>query len=351
MIPAATAALGALAGSQRQGSTSSVQLAPPSASELAGEQAITANLPILQQLINAGAGQQDITSALGASRGLGDLLSQYAQGGFLPGESDFATARQFATSAFAPQQVALNQQFEEEKQRAAQLAAQLGRPVNDPIIQAKLSQERMRSQERLGAAQSSFVSEFAQSLPQQRLQYTGQLADVRNQLASQAMANRQALIGIGSQLQQAGQQFRAGTATRTQESGGGLLGGLTGALGGASAGFGLRKLLGGSPLQAETEAPSTAQNIAAVAAPVASVMASRQQAAQAPSYPAPSVGIPSYLAASGSPYTQAPVSMPWNFNAASAGSNFVAGPQPSYWDRFQGYRQGLSGFPLPQWGK
>lgn len=252
MLPAAGAALGFLAGSQKQGQSQSMQLAPPSASEIAGEQAVTSNLPILQQLINAGAGQQDVTAGLGAQRGLGDLLAQYAQGGFLPSQQDFATAQGFASSAFAPQQTAIDQQFQQEQQRVAQLSAQLGRPVNDPILQAKLSQERMQAQERLGSQQTAFVSDFARNLPMQRLQFTGQLADVRSQLASQAMANRQALIGLGSQLQAQGQQFRAGTAQRTVESGGGLLGGITGALGGAAGFMQLGKLF-----NSEAPAPET----------------------------------------------------------------------------------------------
>lgn len=257
MLPAAGAALGFLAGSQKQGQSQSVQLAPPSASELAGEQAVVSNLPILQQLINAGANQQDVTAGLGAQRSLGDLLAQYAQGGFLPSQQDFTTAQGFATSAFAPQQTAINQQFEQQQQRVAQLSAQLGRPVNDPILQAKLSQERMQAQERLGAQQSAFVSDFAQNLPMQRLQFTGQLADVRSQLASQAMANRQALIGLGSQLQAQGQQFRAGTASRSVEGGGGLLGGITGALGGVSSFMKLGKLFAEAPSDEPDEPPSS----------------------------------------------------------------------------------------------
>lgn len=227
--------LGGIAGAQGSTSRSGVNLAAPSASELAGEQAITTNMPVLQQLINAGAGQQDVTAGLGAQRGLGDLLAQYAQGGFLPGEQDWSTARQFASAAFQPQQVAMQQAFQEQNQRTAQLAAQLGRPVNDPILQAKLAQEQMRGAERLGAAQSAYSSEFAQSLPQQRLGYMGQLADVRSQLASQAMSNRQALIGLGSNLEQAGRSFRAQTAERYQTSGGGLGGAISGALGGFGA--------------------------------------------------------------------------------------------------------------------
>lgn len=310
MLPAAGAALGFLAGSQKQGQSQSVQLAPPSASELAGEQAVVSNLPILQQLINAGANQQDVTAGLGAQRGLGDLLAQYAQGGFLPSQQDFATAQGFATSAFAPQQTAINQQFEQQQQRVAQLSAQLGRPVNDPILQAKLSQERMQAQERLGAQQSAFVSDFAQSLPMQRLQFTGQLADVRSQLASQAMANRQALIGLGSQLQAQGQQFRAGTASRSVESGGGLLGGITGALGGAASFMQLGKLFNSKdPLPSDPNSTSTTSQPTSMAAPVNTFRAATQVFGAPAAVVSPS--IPAYLQKSGPAYQQPGLDMSW----------------------------------------
>jgi len=310
MLPAAGAALGFLAGSQKQGQSQSVQLAPPSASELAGEQAVVSNLPILQQLINAGANQQDVTAGLGAQRGLGDLLAQYAQGGFLPSQQDFATAQGFATSAFAPQQTAINQQFEQQQQRVAQLSAQLGRPVNDPILQAKLSQERMQAQERLGAQQSAFVSDFAQNLPMQRLQFTGQLADVRSQLASQAMANRQALIGLGSQLQSQGQQFRAGTASRSVEGGGGLLGGITGALGGASSFMQLGNLFNsGAPSPSMPSSASAASQPASKVAPVNPFRAATQVFGAPAAVVSPS--IPAYLQKSGPAYQQPGLDMSW----------------------------------------
>jgi len=126
--------------------------------------------------------------------------------------------------------VAMQQAFQQQNLRANQLAAQLGRPANDPIIQARLAQEQMQGAERLGAAQSAYASEYAQQLPQQRLGYTAQLTDVRNSLASQAMANRQALLGLGQSLQAGERNWRLNTGTQwsqgQSESGGGLKGAL-----------------------------------------------------------------------------------------------------------------------------
>jgi hypothetical protein len=175
------------------------------------------------------------------------MLQQFSQGGYMPSQQDNAQAQAFAQSQFAPQQVAQDQQFTQEKQRANQLAAQLGRPVNDPIIQARLSQERMQSQERLGAQQGAFASQFAMQQPQQRLGYTGQLAELQSGLASQAMQNRQALIGLGSQLQGQDQQFRLGAANRssTTTGGGGMAGAISGGLAGFGSGMSLAGMFGG----------------------------------------------------------------------------------------------------------
>lgn len=247
------AALGALAGAQGQQTSVGFNPGAETSTGAIGRKSIEDMFPQLQALIGKGAGEQDVTAGLSAQRGLADLLSQYAQGGFLPGEQDWKTANQFAQSALAPQQVAINQAFTDQQQRTAQLAAQMGRPVNDPILQAKLAQEQQRAQERLGASQSAFASEFAQSLPLQRLAYTGQLADVRSGLASQAMSNRQALIGLGSQLQQAGQQFQLATGTKTQSQGGGLGGAISGGLAGFGAFANLANMFGKATFAPNTQ--------------------------------------------------------------------------------------------------
>jgi hypothetical protein len=238
------AALGALAGGQGQQASVGFNPGAETSTGALGRQGIEQMFPELQKLIGQGAGAQDVQTSLTQQRGLADLLGQYAQGGFLPSQQDWSTANQFAQNAMAPQQVALQQGYQQQQQRTAQLAAQLGRPVNDPILQARLAQEQMQGQERLGASQSAYASQFAQSLPQQRLMYAGQQADVSSQLASQAMANRQALIGLGSNLQQAGQQFQIQTGTKTSSQGGGLGGALSGGLAGFGAFANLANMFG-----------------------------------------------------------------------------------------------------------
>lgn len=283
----AGAALGAMAGGQKDQSsaTSSLNIAPESALEAQASGSIAANFGQLQNFINAGPGMSAVNASQVSNAGLADMLKKYSQGGFLPSEADMATANKFAQSAYNPQAVALQQQFGQQQQRAAQLASQLGRPVNDPIIQAKLSQEYMQGQERLGAAQGAFANQFALNLPQQRLGYTAQLADVQNSLASQAMANRQALLSLGSQIQGAERNWRLNTASRTQsqESGGGFKGMLTGALGGAAGFMGLSNLASqGALAQAQTgfyqQAPQAMVQAAAAGRPITNNFAAAPQA-------------------------------------------------------------------------
>lgn len=253
MLGAILAGVGAAAGSQQDTTStkSGINLAPISANEDMANRSIGQTFGQLSGLVGAGPGGEAVSGAASANASLSEMLKKYAAGGFLPGEQDMATANQFASQAFNPQAIALKQQFVGQQQRAAQLAAQLGRPVNDPIIQAKLSQEYMQGQERLGAQQGAYASQMALQLPAQRLGYTSQLANVQNSLASQAMANRQALLSLGSQVQGAERDWRLQTGTRfgEQSSGGGLKGAITGAIGGLGAGLGAQGMLGQQALQ------------------------------------------------------------------------------------------------------
>jgi hypothetical protein len=203
-IPAVLGAIQGMQGNDQSGNTNRTA-GPAGASGIAAGQAVTANIGNLQNLVNAGPGQESQINSNVANAQLADMFKRYSQqGGNLPTAEDNATGQQFAQQQFAPQQVAQDQQFMQEQQRAKQLAVQMGRPANDPIIQARLSQERMQSQERLGATQGAFASQFAMQQPQQRLDYAGQLAQLHGGLASQAMQNRQALIGLRLSIARSG---------------------------------------------------------------------------------------------------------------------------------------------------
>lgn len=320
MLPAIMAGVGAIAGSQadvaNSNQTSGIRMAPASANELDATKAIGTNFTQLQNFVGNGPGSDAITNANSANESLASLLKKFSQGGFLPGDEDFATANKFASQAFQPQQVALQQNFQGQQQRAAQLAAQLGRPVNDPIIQAKLSQEYMQGQERLGAAQGAYSSQMALQLPQQRLGYTSQLADVRNSLASQAMANRQALLSLGSQIQGSEREFRMQSGTRygntEQISGGGLKGALSGAIGGLGAGLGAQGMMGQQGLQA---AQAQYYNSAANQLPAFAAAANRGPAMAAPMGAQPMGAAPSLSSAAPSYNVPFALQQPSNFNS------------------------------------
>jgi len=176
------------------------------------------NLTQFNEFVQAGPGQEDITAALGAQRGLADTLKQFSEGGFLPTEQDFQTAQQFTQSAFAPQQEQMNQQFAQQQTEAKRLSAQLGRPVNDPVIQAKLAQQQSQQQSMLGAQQTAFGSQFALNLPQQRLGFQAQGASVLQDLANRAQTNRQVALSLGSSIQNLERNFRLDAGLKNSNS-------------------------------------------------------------------------------------------------------------------------------------
>lgn len=233
--------LGGLAGAQGSNSsqTTTRNLAPESELEKRGGAVALGQLNELEKLFGAGPGMQDVQAGLTSQRDLASMLSQFAQGGFMPGQQDISQANTLAQQLFQGQQVGLNQAFDTQRQQASRNAARMGRSAIDPVLQNQLMQGQARQQTQLNADIGSYATQYAQSLPQQRLGFAQQLAGVNQGLASQAMANRQALLGLGSQLRGQEQNFRAGTATTTQStsSGGGFMGGLTGALGGVTAGL------------------------------------------------------------------------------------------------------------------
>jgi hypothetical protein len=183
-----------------------------------------------------------------------EMMSGINKTGGMPTAEDMQRAGQFADAIFAPQREALNQSFEFAQQDAAKLAARLNRPINDPIIQAKLQQERMRQTNMLSADRNAFVAQEARSQPFQRLGMQEQLfnaktglADLKAGIASQAMANRMQLLNLGNSLQQQERNWRFQTSDKvgtqssnsSQHSGGGILGGIGAVTGAAGSIFGM----------------------------------------------------------------------------------------------------------------
>ncbi len=241
--------LGAIAGAQGNRSTQNyrTELGPASALEEQSGKLLEEQLKQYQSFVNAGPGQQDITAGLNSQRSLADLLQSYSQGGYLPNQQQMSQANDFTRQLYGGQQYALNTRFQDAQTQASRMAARMGRSPLDPVLMNKMMTERTRQQGQLDADIGSASMQNAMNMPMQQLNFAQQYAQVNAGLASQAMANRQALLSMGSQLRNGEQSFRAGTAARSMEQvgGGGMAGGITGALGGLGAGVGAMSMFSG----------------------------------------------------------------------------------------------------------
>lgn len=240
-IAGAGALLGGLAGAMggQQETTTRRILAPESDLEKRAGAVSLQNLNDLQSMLAQGPGASDVQAGTDSQRSLAALLAQLQQTGGIPGQEDVNQANIFAGQVFQGQQNSLANAFNDQRVQASRAQARMGRGGFDPVLQNKLAQEQTRQQGQLAADQGSFAAQFAQQLPQQRLNFAQQHAGVMSGLASQAMANRQALFSMGQQLKSGEQNFRLGSATSvsTTPQQGGFSGFLTGALGGGATGL------------------------------------------------------------------------------------------------------------------
>jgi len=209
-----------------------------SALEAEGDKSTMDFFQSLKSLLQAGPGEADVTAGTQGMRDYASRLQQLlSQGGV-----DVAAGQQFAQNIFAPQQLGLQQSFQDQQVQANRMAARLGRTGNDPILRNKLAQEQTRQQAMLNSQQGAFAAEQAYALPQQQINYAQALANTRMGLASQAFQNRQNLMQLGQSLTQQERQYRLQAASQTGQTqfggtvGGGWAGALTGAMGGATAG-------------------------------------------------------------------------------------------------------------------
>lgn len=192
-----------------------------------------------QKFLSAGPGQSDVQAGTDASRLFANMLMQFSQSGGLPSQGDFDNARSLTNNVFAPQQEQLKQNFADANMQGNRAAARLGRSGNDPILMNKLMQEQTRQQGMLDANKTSFFAQQAQQMPGQRLGYAQQYTQMQNGLASQAMANRQALFSMGSNLRTNEQNFQLNSANQMVNTWGGssFVGSLAGGLAGAGTGY------------------------------------------------------------------------------------------------------------------
>lgn len=252
LAPLAGGVLGAITGAAGKketiSQTSGLNLAAAGGAENAAGKVASDSLQSLSDYTNAGPGEQDISGSVGATRSLADMLKQLSETGGLPTQADVQAGGAVADNIFAPRQTALDQSFIKQNTDAQRLSAQLGRSVDDPILQAKLRTGFMQQSDLLNADKTSYGGQIALGLPGQRVQYAGQRADIMGNLATQAFNNRSALLGLGSNLQNLDRNFRVQTAqkysTGESTSGGGLGGAISGAIGGLGAGLSIMNQFG-----------------------------------------------------------------------------------------------------------
>lgn len=246
---AGAAALGGIAGSQkdRVQSTSGVhagnQTAFEKLFEKAGYQEYEALLAMSREL----GGDNDVKEGRDAYRSFADLLKQYSETGVLPTQADTQRGQALAEILYKPQQLALERSYRDQQTDVARLAAQLGRPVNDPILQAKMRTGFMEQQGQLTAQSAAFAAQQAYQSPYERMGFQEQRASILSNLAQQAFQNRAAVLGLGAQLSNADRNFRVGAGERygEQTSGGGLKGAINGMFAGAGAGMKMASGMGG----------------------------------------------------------------------------------------------------------
>jgi len=312
------ALLGGIAGQQGNKSSqtysSQVNVAPASQEELNATRGISNSFDQLQQFSNLGPGAADITAGYNSQQDLAKMLQQFAAGGYAPTQQD----QQLALQMLAPQQLAAQRAGEQAQTQYARNAALTGRGLNDFSFTNSLNKQLGNLQQDLAAQQS----QLAAQQPGMRLGYQQNLTDLKSGLATQAMQNRAAIAGLGSQIQSAERNFRLGTAgksgTQDTMSGGGTQGFIQGALGGAGAGFGLANMFS----QQKPQAPQISPEAMAGRQAESSYQFPSQQAAPMPQFgvargvssyqgqpqqqfspgPAASQGVPPYLSPTGPGY-------------------------------------------------
>lgn len=190
----------------------------------------------LKDIVAQGPTSSDVARGVQSQRDLADMLKMYSEGGNIPSQMDVERASMFAGQVFQPERVAMEQAFSDQARDYSRRAAIQGRSLTDPILAAKLASEQTRQSSMLGARQGSFAAQFAQQQPLQRLSFASDRANLLTGLGNQAMVNRQAILGIGSQLLNQERNFRLNTATRVNTTettpgfsdiAGGIIGGIS----------------------------------------------------------------------------------------------------------------------------
>lgn len=198
----------------------------------------------LQKLLGFGPGQNEVQANTTFQNDFASTLQQLL--GQITNPTQQSINQNFgeAQQLFAPQQTALNQQFQDQNIASNRLSARLGRAGNDPILRNKLAQEQTRQQSSLNSEIGSYSRQLPQIRGQQAMDLGGQLSNLRQGLATQALQNRSTLLSMGNELANSERNYRLQTAQRTNNGysstettgGGGAKGAIAGGFGGAGTG-------------------------------------------------------------------------------------------------------------------
>lgn len=238
VLGAAGAVAGGIAGALKGPARIEKNLAPKSDLEIQAEAATGRAMSSFSDLMEKGPGASDVEAGTQSQRDLGAMLADYTKTGGMPGAEDISTGQTMAGRLFAGQRQAQSENFIQQGQQYNAQAALMGRSPLDPVMRNKLMQEQTRQQAQLQADQFGFGTQLALQAPDKKLGYAQGRATVLGGLASQAMANRQALFAMGSAALGQQQKFRSDTAGETHYSGGeGAFNAISGAIGGLGAGM------------------------------------------------------------------------------------------------------------------
>lgn len=199
-------------------SESTIELADKSLTHRTAEDGVANSYHDLRELSGQGPGASDVKNATSATRSLADMLEEYSKTSGLPTDADIGNANTLAGKLFAARRTSLDQDFLKQTTDAQRLSAQLGRPVDDPILQAKLRTGFMQQNDMLASEQQAGATDLALQMPGQRLKFAGQRADVLNSLSAQAFNNRAAILQAGSSLLNNERQYQLAISKKKQSS-------------------------------------------------------------------------------------------------------------------------------------
>lgn len=213
--------------------------------EALGYNAQVSNFQDLMKLLQFGPGQSEIQANTQYQNQFANQLQGLLGRSLNPTQANIQEDYGVSQQLFAPQQVALNQQFQDQATASNRLAARLGRAGNDPVLRNKLMQEQTRQQSMLNAEIGSYARQLPDIQATRALNLGGALSQIRGGLASQALQNRQTLLSLGNELANSERNYRLQAAGRygtresdsAQYSGGGIKGALQGGAQGYFGGF------------------------------------------------------------------------------------------------------------------